>query len=452
MAFTFERDINKALEAWKTSPLRKPLVLRGARQVGKTTAVNQFSIHFDNYLYVNLEDPMLANLFKNAHNVDELLVNLFAIKGLVRKGGEILLFIDEIQNCVEAIALLRYFYEQRPEIYVIAAGSLLERLLGTGHISFPVGRVQYMAMRPLSFREYLVAMRQQPLRALIERDPASSVNLHERLMELFNRYALIGGMPEIVRAYAMTSDIVALNPLYTSLIEGYKDDSEKYSAGKIDKEVIRHILSAGWHKAGETIKLTGFAGSDYRSRDVSEAFSKLQKAMLLELAYPTKSTAIPALPDLGCSPKLFWLDSGLVCHASGIQTEILASHDIMDVWKGRFAEQVAAQELLSINNEVDSTRSFWIRNKKGSTAEVDLIYIHNSMVVPIEVKSGHNSHLRSIHSYIDTAADCRLAVRIWGEPYSVNNLTTIAGKPFKLINLPFYLIGWLPQLLDMEQA
>lgn len=450
MGYTFERDIYKALLKWKDSPFRKPLVLRGARQVGKTTAINIFSKEFKNYLYVNLEDNVLANLFKSTTNINDLLVSLFAIKGLVRKEGSTLLFIDEIQNCTEAIALLRYFYEESPGIHVIAAGSLLERLLGSGHISFPVGRVEYMAMRPLSFREFLTASGEVPLRTLIESTPTASIGLHSQLIELFNRYSLIGGMPEIVRAYMMTKDIISLGNLYTSLIEGYKDDSEKYASNKTDKEVIRFILSSGWSKAGETIKLTGFAESDYRSREVSEAFSKLQKAMLLELSYPTKSTNIPILPDLGYSPKLFWLDSGLVCYASGIQTEILTSKNILDVWKGRFAEQVAAQELLSITNEINRNRSFWVRNKKGSTAEVDFVYQFESTVIPIEVKSGHNSHLRSLHSFINTSENCDLAVRIWSEPYSVNELVTSEGRPFRLINLPFYLIGQLPQILKIE--
>lgn len=447
MSFTFQRDINQALEQWRVSPLRKPLVLRGARQVGKTTAVDIFAQGFDNYLYVNLEDPMLCNLFKEISNVNDLLVSLFAIKGLMRREGSTLIFIDEIQNCHEAMAMLRYFYEQRPDIHVIAAGSLLERLLSSGHVSFPVGRVEYMAMRPLSFREYLTAIGQQPLREMIEQNPESSIVVHQRLMDLFNQFSVVGGMPEVVRAFAMTQDLVALRPLFTSLIEGYKDDSEKYASGKTDREVIRHILTAGWSMAGETVKLGGFAGSEYRAREVAEAFSKLQKAMLLELAYPTKSTSMPALPDLGCSPKLFWLDCGLVCHASGIQNEILTSRSIVDVWKGRFAEQMAAQELLSIDNEINRTRSFWVRNKKGSTAEVDLIYIWHSSVIPIEVKSGHNSHLRSLHSFVNSSENCRMAIRIWAEPLSVNELATAEGKPFRLINLPFYLVGLLPKVL-----
>lgn len=444
--FEFRRDILVKLEQWRNSPLRKPLVLRGARQVGKTTVVNQFAQGFDNYLYLNLEDNMVASLFRAGGSIEDLIVNLFAIKGLRRKEGSTLVFIDEIQNCPEAMAMLRYFYEQRPDLHVIAAGSLLERLLGA-HISFPVGRVEYLAMRPCSFREFLVAIGESALRQRMEDSPSASIGLHSRLISLFNRYTMLGGMPEILRAYTMTGDIVGLTPLYTALIEGYKDDSEKYAETRTAREVIRHILSVGWSKAGETVTLTRFADSNYRAREVAESFRMLEKAMLLELSFPTKSCCLPALPDRSRSPKLFWLDCGLVNFAAGIGQEVLMAKDVLDVWRGRYAEQVVAQELLAIDNDIDSRRLFWVRDKKGATAEVDFIYRLHSTLIPIEVKAGHNSHLRSLHSYVDASENCKVAVRIWSEPLSYNEVSTPHGHSFTLINLPFYLIGQLPEIV-----
>ncbi len=443
---TFKRDIESKLTEWKDSPFRKPLILRGARQVGKTTVVNQFSVNFDNYLYVNLEDPMLAALFQDTMKTEDLIMTIFAAKGLMRKEGTTLLFIDEIQNSVQAMARLRYFYEEMPDLYVIAAGSLLEKYTGS-NVSFPVGRVEYLAMRPCSFREFMVAMGETALRDFIAEAPEKSVALHVKLRDLFLKYSIIGGMPEIVRAFVMTKDIMLLNPLFSSLLGGYKDDSEKYASTKTEREVLRHILNAGWSKAGETIKLVHFAESDYRSREVAEAFQLLEKALLLELVYPTTSTALPALPDKKRSPKLLWFDSGLVNYAAGIQRDVLFSNDILDIWKGRFGEQIAGQELLSLSYDIDDKRMFWIRNKPGSTAEVDFLYKVNSTLVPIEVKTGHNAHLRSIHSFVDNSDECSLAVRIWSEPYSVNELTTSTGRAFRLINLPFYLIGFLPDII-----
>ncbi len=444
---TFRRDILDMLYKWKDSPFRKPIVLRGARQVGKTTVVNEFAKEFENYLYVNLEDPMLSSLFTQHVSTEVLLMTIFAAKGIVRKGGSTLLFIDEIQNSAQAMAKLRYFYEELPHVHVISAGSLLEKYADK-EFSFPVGRVEYMALRPCSFREFMVAMGQTSLREFIEGDPMRSIPLHAMLTELFKQYSTIGGMPEIVRAYAMTKDITILDPLFGSLVGGYKDDSEKYASSRTQKEVIRHILSSGWSKAGEIIKFVHFAESEYRSREISEAFGLLEKALLLELVYPSTSTHLPFLPDKKKSPKLLWLDSGLVNYASGIRRDTLFANDILDVWKGRFAEQIVGQELLSLSFDFDHHRVFWSRNKAGAEAEVDFLYIHNSMVVPIEVKTGHNAHLRSLHAFIDQADDCRLAVRVWSMPFSVDNVQTQRGKPFQLLNIPFYLIGFLPAILN----
>lgn len=447
---TFKRDITSKLMEWKDSPFRKPLIIRGARQVGKTTVINQFSEVFENYIYVNLEDPMLSALFRQAANVEDLVMTLFAAKGLIRKEGSTLLFIDEIQNSAEAMAKLRYFYEEMPQLHVVAAGSLLEKYADK-NFSFPVGRVEYLAMRPCSFREFLVAMDETILRDFIENNPEKSVPLHSKLNDLFLKYSIIGGMPEIVRAFTMTKDIARLDALYGSLLSGYKDDSEKYATTKSQKEVIRHILNSGWSKAGETIKFVHFADSDYRSREVSEAFGLLEKALLLELVYPTTSTQLPALPDKKKSPKLLWFDSGLVNYAAGIQREVLFSKDILDIWKGRFGEQIAGQELLSLSYQIENHRMFWTRNKAGSTAEVDFLLNYNSTLVPVEVKTGHNAHLKSLHSYIDLSQDCTLAIRIWSEPYSVDKVSTPSGREFTLLNIPFYLIGFLPNILKRNE-
>ena len=304
----FGRDIIIELRHWAEKGHRKPLVLRGARQVGKTSVVNEFGREFENYLYINLEIRELHDLFTNVADVKELLIDLFVINGQVQREGRTLLFIDEIQNSPQAVALLRYFYEELPHIHVVAAGSLLESLIDT-HISFPVGRVEYMAMHPCSFREFLSASGEDLLRRRIENNPLKSVGFHEKLIQLFNRYALIGGMPEIVAQYIERKDIVALNDTFDSLLFGYRDDVEKYARNRTQTEVIRHILTAGWTEAASTITLGRFAGSEYRAREMGEAFATLEKAMLLELAYPVTQTELPLLPERQRAPKLLWLDS-----------------------------------------------------------------------------------------------------------------------------------------------
>lgn len=440
----FRRNIISKLEAWKQDKKHKPLILRGARQVGKTTVVNEFGSQFDNYLYFNLERNENAKLFEMEIPLDDLVNMLYASVGKVKKEGTTLVFIDEIQNSPKTIALLRYFYEQRPDLYVIAAGSLLENLVDV-KVSFPVGRVQYLALRPCSFSEFLGAIGKNNLLAVLSQKAEYTVAFHEQLMHLFNQYTIVGGMPEAVQQYAETQDVIGIEDVYETLVQAYKDDSEKYVRGNKLTDVVRFILSYGWAFSGETITLGNFANSGYKSREVGEAFRLLEKAMLLELIYPVSSTQLPIIPETKRMPKLIWFDTGLVNYQAGIRKEIIGSTDMVDSWRGHIAEQITAQELLTLDDRVGQHRSFWAKPNNG--AEVDFIFAHNSKLYPIEVKSGTNAHLRSLQVFMDSSG-VNIAIRIWSKPYSVDKVKTIHGKEFTLINLPFYLIGNLRSVLD----
>lgn len=440
----FRRNIISKLEAWKQDKKHKPLILRGARQVGKTTVVNEFGSQFDNYLYFNLERNENAKLFEMEIPLDDLVNMLYASVGKVKKEGTTLVFIDEIQNSPKTIALLRYFYEQRPDLYVIAAGSLLENLVDV-KVSFPVGRVQYLALRPCSFSEFLGAIGKYNLLAVLSQKAEYTVAFHEQLMHLFNQYTIVGGMPEAVQQYAETQDVIGIEDVYETLVQAYKDDSEKYVRGNKLTDVVRFVLSYGWAFSGETITLGNFANSGYKSREVGEAFRLLEKAMLLELIYPVSSTQLPIIPETKRMPKLIWFDTGLVNYQAGIRKEIIGSTDMVDSWRGHIAEQITAQELLTLDDRVGQYRSFWAKPNNG--AEVDFIFAHNSKLYPIEVKSGTNAHLRSLQVFMDSSG-VNIAIRIWSKPYSVDKVKTIHGKEFSLINLPFYLIGNLRSILD----
>lgn len=440
----FRRNIISKLEAWKQDERHKPLILRGARQVGKTTIVNEFGSQFDNYLYFNLERNENVKLFEMEIPLDDLVNMLFASLGKSRQKGTTLIFIDEIQNSPKTIGLLRYFYEQRPDLYVIAAGSLLENLVDV-KVSFPVGRVQYLALRPCSFYEFLGALDKNNLLGVLSQKAEYTVVFHEQLMHLFNQYTIIGGMPEAVQQYADTQDIIAIEDVYETLVQAYKDDSEKYVKGNKLTDVVRFVLSYGWAFSGETISLGNFANSGYKSREVGEAFRLLEKAMLLELVYPVSSTQMPIIPETKRMPKLIWFDTGLVNYQAGIRREIIGSTEMVDSWRGHIAEQITAQELLTMEDRVGQHRSFWARHNNG--AEVDFVFVHCSKLYPIEVKSGTNAHLRSLQSFMDNS-DIDIAVRIWAKPYSIDKVKTPKGKEFRLVNLPFYLIGRLHQVLD----
>lgn len=440
----FERRIQNQLHEWAEKNNRKPLILRGARQVGKTTIVEQFGKEFDNFLSLNLEKKEAKDLFESTDDVKMLLPLLFLYDNKPQRPGRTLLFIDEIQSSPQAVALLRYFYEELPELYVIAAGSLLENMLDK-HISLPVGRVEYMALYPCSFIEFLQAIGEGRFVDWIleARLPEA---FHQQLMLLFNSYALIGGMPEIVARYAANRDVVSLSDTYNQLLNAYKNDVEKYAETNTQAAVIRYILEEGWGYAGQAVTLGGFAQSAYKARETGEAFRTLEKALLLELVYPTTHTIMPATTDLKRAPKLIWLDTGLVNYAAEIQKEYLLSKDLTDTWRGMAAEQIVAQELKALSNEVGKKQKFWVRAKRGSSAEVDFVYIYGGKIIPIEVKNGHNAHLKSIHQFMnETEHD--LAVRIWSGNYAIDEVTTNEGKHFKLINLPFYMIAALPNIL-----
>lgn len=442
----FRRDIILDLQHWANRKNRKPLVLRGARQVGKTSVVQAFGNEFENYIYVNLEENLSKKNFDEALNVRLLLDTLFSLQAMPRKVGRTLLFIDEIQNSPRAVQLLRYFYEQMPEIYVIAAGSLLETLIDR-HISFPVGRVEYMAVHPCSFREFLTAKGDDAVRNLIMQNPEMSISLHLKLMSDFQIYSLIGGMPEVVNNYLENSDLVALSPIYTSLLTGYMDDVEKYASKGTETNVIRTILSKGWTNAGQQITFNNFAASNYKSREMGEGFRTLERAMLLELAYPVTSANLPLVGNQRRMPKLLWLDCGLVSASAKVKQEILRADNLQDVWRGAYAEQIVGQELLTLNNDVNGRRHFWMREDTHASAEVDYVYQYEDIFIPIEVKLGSNAHLRSLHRCVEEG-NLSFAVRVWSEPLSVNDVTTIVGKKaFRLLNVPFYMVGMLDMLI-----
>ena len=440
----FERRIEKELCSWANDPYRKPLVIRGARQVGKTTVVNRFGSKFENYLSVNLEKSDTRKLFESTDNVKELLPLLFLYCKTKRKEGRTLLFIDELQTSPHTVSLLRYFYEELPEVHLIAAGSLLETALNS-HISLPVGRVQYMALHPCSFVEFLSAVGEERfLEYVLNADIPSA--FHDTLNELFNRYSLIGGMPEVVARYAAERDFTILDKVYNSLLNAYKNDADKYAKNVTQISVIRYILEEGWSFSGETITLGAFGGSPYKARETGESFRMLEKAMLLELVYPLTSAIMPMISDKKKAPKLFWLDSGLVNYAANIRKEYVTSNDLMDTWRGKAAEQIVAQELKAYSFDVGMKRNFWMRAKRGSSAEVDFVYQFDGKIIPIEVKCGHNVRLKSLHQFMDeTSHD--VAIRIWTGKHSIDEVKTQNNKLFRLINIPFYMMSAMPDIL-----
>ena len=426
------------LETWKKNPMRKPLILRGARQVGKTTLVESFATGFDCFLKLNLDEEEDRQLFIQYREIHRLIEAIFFYLKKSPVEGAVLLFIDEIQNSPEAVAMLRYFYEKRPDIYVIAAGSLLENVIDR-KISFPVGRVEYMALHPCSFLEYLNGIDRQAIENL------KADAIHDRLMYEFRKYCIVGGMPEAIKMYAQTRDLLSLDTVYDSLITSYSDDVEKYSPNDTQTKII---LEVGWQKGGETITFERFGGSEYRSREVGEAFRTIQKAMLLELVYPTLNNRLPLEAQLSRRPKLIWLDTGLMNYKAEVREEVFSVSDISDAYRGYVAEHIVAQELLAHTTKVSERRYYWVGNERNSMAEVDFVWKRQPYVLPVEVKTGTNAHLRSLHIFMSDAPH-DLAIRVWSGRMSVDEVKESGtGKVFRLLNIPYYYVGVLDKILD----
>ena len=441
----FNREALEELAQWRQKENRKPLILRGARQVGKTTLINLFAANFNQYIYFNLDLPEDRRVFENARSFEDLLDAIFFTKNARRSEKETLLFIDEVQNSSAAIKYLRYFYEMQKDLYVIAAGSLLETLIDK-EISFPVGRVEYLAVRPLSFREFLTAGDFKSELKALDTIPFP-VYAHDKLLALFRKYSLIGGMPEIVKLYFETNDFVEIRNTINNLIIGYKADVEKYAAKESANKVIRHIIENAWSYAAERITFNNFAGSNYRSREVSESFKVLEKTMLLRLVYPTTTMKIPLIANRKMSPKLHLLDTGLVNFKSGIEKELFSEAELTDVYKGKIAEHIIGQELLSKNLSPEANLTFWTREKRQSSAELDYLINYKGKLIPVEVKSGASGKMRSLNIFMNLS-DLSLAVRFYSGKLSISKEKTIEGKDFTLINLPFYLCSKLENYLE----
>ena len=442
----FNRIIVNELDKWANKKNRKPLVLRGARQVGKTTVINQFAKNFEQYIYLNLELPSDSKPFQNFNNLENLVQTLFFLKDKeYAKRNKTLLFIDEIQEVPEAFNILRFFYEEMPEIHVIAAGSLLETIFNN-QLKFPVGRVEFLVLHPVSFIEFLEAVGEVQALKQFNTIPLQSF-AHDKLLNLFHTYALIGGLPEIIKEYVETKDITALGSIYDSLIASYLDDVEKYATNNSQVQVIRHVIKTSYFEANKRIKFQGFGKSGYGSKEVGEALRTLEKTFLLRLIYPTTSVKLPIVPELQKSPRLHLLDTGLINYMVGVQKEIIGTTDLNNVYNGTVIEHLVGQELLTGNFKALNSLNFWVREKNTSSAELDYVMVYDGKLIPIEVKSGKEGKLKSLHLFMEESSH-NVAIRLYAGELSLTKVKTATGKMYHLLNLPYFLAAQLPKYLE----
>ncbi|RPA68750.1 DUF4143 domain-containing protein [Cyclobacteriaceae bacterium YHN15] len=433
----FNRQIFSQLVDWKKNKDRKPLIIRGARQVGKTTLVKDFARTYPFAILLNLEKESERSFFDDFNNVKSIMEALFLNNNINSKHiGNTLLFLDEIQESPKAIQLLRYFHEELPELHVIAAGSLLE--FAMRHVkSFPVGRVQFLYLHPMNFPEYLEAIGHSAALEEILKVPIKPI-AHKVLMDLFHRYAIIGGMPEVIKTEIQKRNLASLPQIYESIWGTYKNDVEKYTSNETERNIIKHIMDFGPLAMDRRVKFQGFGNSNYKSREVGECFRILEDARILRLIYPTTDLIPPIQSDFKKSPRIQLLDTGLINYTIGIQSQLLGMDDLSSAYKGALVPHLVTQELISIQSISDQKPNFWVREKHQSSAEVDLVFTHQNKVIPIEIKSGPTGSLRSLHQFIE-ASDHPFAVRIYGGQFKIEVTKTPRGKPYQLMNLPYYL-------------
>lgn len=445
MAIT--RNLQPHLWEWKNSANRKPLLLRGARQVGKTTLIKQFAESYEYFIYLNLEVKKDRNLFSQYSSVS-LLIDSLSIQYNIPKEsvGNTLLFIDEIQESTEAIESLRYFYEYEPDLHVIAAGSLLEYALKRLK-TFPVGRVNMLYLYPFNFREYLTALDKSEALKELDRIPVCK-SAHSTLIQLFNDFVIIGGMPEVVKQFAKEKSVSQLQSIYESIWETYKEDVMKYASNSTEARVIKHIMNVAPLQLDARIKFQNFGNSAYRSREVSEAFKSLDDAKIIQVIHPITSSTPPMLPNLARSPRLQFLDTGLINYSLNLQPELLSLDDISGSYKGSILPHMIHQEILSLNTFKHKKTTFWVREKLQSSAEIDLVILYNKNIIPIEIKSGKIGKLKSLHQFINEAPH-PYAIRMYAGEFSVEKHTTSIGKDYFLMNLPYYLATRLNEYLEL---
>ena len=410
------RTLEKDLLAWKDAKRRKPLVLRGARQVGKTWLVEQFlARHFDSFVKVDLEKRRdLHRAFEDNLEPKRILNFLELACGRILP-GHTLLFLDEIQACPRAIMALRYLYEEMPQLHLVAAGSLLE--FAFSEISVPVGRLQYLSLYPMTFREFLWAMEKEPLAEILAGDPAGvPVEAHALVLQQLRSYWAVGGMPECVRVMRETGSLLEVTQVQEELLDSFRDDFVKYSP-RTSSECLESVLQAVARGVGDQLKYTRL-DDQHTGPTIRKAFDLLAKAKLVNKIAACNPSDLP----LGASanPRRFkasLLDIGLMQRLCQMPYGVpIYEDDLLNIFKGRLAEQFVAQELLASG---PGELYYWSREAPSSNAEVDFLVVNNGVIRPVEVKSGAAGTLRSLHLMLETYPGCPEGLVLSSRPFAV---------------------------------
>jgi predicted AAA+ superfamily ATPase len=397
-----KRKIDVDLLEWKNAESRKPLLLRGARQVGKSSAVRELGRGFAHFLEINFEnkDNAAAKRVFERHSDPHLICDeLSAIYETPIATGKTLLFLDEVQTCSDAISSLRYFYEQMPELHVIAAGSLLEFALQKIP-SFAVGRVRSLYMYPFSFEEFLQAMERtillEKLKTATPQNPLSE-EIHQKFKELFLRFILIGGMPEVVSKYASGGSLLDCQNILDELTETLYNDFAKYRQ-RVPATRLEEVFSAIIAQTGQKFTYAKSITSANQVQ-IKESIELLKMAGLVYAVTHTSANGLPLAAETNPRyRKLMILDTGIYQRFLRLDmTHLLSEEKIEQINKGALAEMFVGIELIKQqNNRLPAELYYWQREKNGSTAEIDYVIQQGQNIVPVEVKAGTKGSMQSM--------------------------------------------------------
>ena len=455
------------LEAWAARRPHKPIVIRGARQVGKSTLVREFARAAGLTLVaVDFErNPELREAF-TGRDPARILALLKLLTGKTAAAGTHLLFLDEIQAAPEALAALRYFHEEMPELHLLAAGSLLEFTLAQTRFPMPVGRVEYMHLGPMHFEDFVIAMGEADLADFLRAFPLRSVKenalpaaLHRKCLDLLRRYWVVGGLPEAVAAFVHASsgggvDFEPVSRVLQSVVATYRDDFGKYGRSR---DRIRMVFDRLPHLVARKFKYVEVS-REHRASEIGAALDHLCMARVASKVFRTAANGVPLAAEINERFfKCLHVDVGLMCAALGLDVlDLERQGDPTLVNRGAVAEQFVGQHLLySEAPYLTPALHYWARETRNAAAELDYVIAAGSRVVPVEVKAGATGSLRSLHQFIHEKSS-GLALRFNADPPSLlrdaRKLPDGTTVRFDLLSLPLYLVGQARRLIGEVAA
>jgi len=417
-----KRNIDKELSGWKAAAERKPLLVRGARQVGKSSSIRELGESFDSLLEINFEEhKKVHSLFEGDLTPQVLCENLSVMFDMEIVPGKTLLFLDEVQACIPAISSLRFFYEKMPELHVIAAGSLLEFALEEIP-SFGVGRIRFIHMYPLSFDEFLLGTGHVKLLELKMKASAQNpltIPIHEKLLDLLKKFMIIGGMPEVVEKYVIHNDIRECQRVLDDLISSLRTDFSKYK-NRVPSSRILEVFESVVHQAGGKF-VYNKASQNLNTLQIKEALELLIMAGLVIPVTHTSANGIPLRAEVNPKKrKMLLLDTGIFQRLLQLDiSELLFSNEFILVNMGGIAEQFIGLEILKNASCYNQTELFyWHREALNSNAEVDYLIQNKNEIVPLEVKSGLKGSMNSMFLFLkekNARYGCRLSLENFTE-------------------------------------